>query len=60
MDMNEHALKNIIVGLGKPADGVIHESGFDITAASEIMAILCLANDLADLKEKMGKIPGGV
>ncbi|MCF2141479.1 MAG: formate--tetrahydrofolate ligase [Candidatus Lokiarchaeota archaeon] len=56
VDVNDRALRNIIVGLGKSTDGVTHESGFDITAASEIMAILCLARNLSDLKEKIGNI----
>ena len=56
MDMNDRALRNIITGLGGKTGGVPRESGFDITAASEIMAILCLANNLDDLKEKLGNI----
>ena len=56
MDLNERALRNIIIGLGGTANGVPRESGFDITVASEVMAILCLANNLADLKERLGKI----
>ncbi|MBT8255788.1 MAG: formate--tetrahydrofolate ligase, partial [Bacteroidia bacterium] len=56
MDMNDRALRNIIVGLGGTANGVPRETGFDITAASEIMAILCLSNDLADLKLRLGNI----
>ena len=56
MDLNERALRNIIIGLGGSANGVPRESGFDITVASEVMAILCLANDLADLKKRLGKI----
>lgn len=56
MDMNDRALRNIIVGLGGPTSGVPRESGFDITAASEIMAILCLSDDLADLKRRLGDI----
>ena len=56
LDVNDRALRNIVVGLGKSTDGVTHESGFDITAASEIMAILCLARNLSDLKEKLGNI----
>lgn len=56
MDLNERALRNIIIGLGGTANGVPRESGFDITVASEVMAILCLANDLHDLKERLGKI----
>ncbi len=56
MDLNERALRNIIIGLGGKANGVPRESGFDITVASEIMAILCLATDLMDLKERVGRI----
>lgn len=56
MDMNDRSLRNIVVGLGGKSGGVPREDGFNITAASEIMAILCLAKDLADLKEKMGNI----
>src|SRR2546430_2413369 len=53
LDMNDRALRNIVVGLGGPAHGVPRESGFEITVASEIMAILCLATDLADLKARL-------
>lgn len=56
IDLNERALRNVIVGLGGRAQGVPREDGFDITVASEVMAILCLANDLMDLKERLGKI----
>ncbi len=56
LDLNDRALRNVIVGLGGKTNGVPRESGFDITVASEIMAILCLANDFADLKERLGKI----
>ena len=56
MDMNDRSLRNIVVGLGGPTSGVPRETGFDITAASEIMAILCLSNDLADLKQRLGNI----
>jgi formate--tetrahydrofolate ligase len=56
MDMNDRALRNIIVGLGGLGNGIPRETGFDITAASEIMAILCLSNDLEDLKERLGNI----
>lgn len=56
MDMNDRALRHIIVGLGGTASGVPRETGFDITAASEIMAILCLAEDFHDLKERIGRI----
>jgi formate--tetrahydrofolate ligase len=56
MDMNERALRDIIIGLGGPKQGVPRETGFDITAASEVMATLCLAKDLEDLKNKLGNI----
>jgi formate--tetrahydrofolate ligase len=56
MDMNDRALRHVVVGLGGPANGVPRESGFDITAASEIMAILCLARDLQDLKARAARI----
>ena len=56
MDMNARALRNIITGLGGKTGGVARETGFNITAASEIMAILCLSSDLMDLKEKLGNI----
>jgi formate--tetrahydrofolate ligase len=55
-DMNDRALRNILIGLGGKANGVPRETGFDITAASEIMAILCLSNDRADLKRRLGNI----
>jgi formate--tetrahydrofolate ligase len=55
-DMNDRALRNVVVGMGGSAGGVVRESGFDITAASEIMAILCLSENLADLKRRMGNI----
>ena len=56
LDMNDRALRNIVVGLGGKPNGMPREDGFDITVASEIMAILCLANDLTDLKERIGNI----
>jgi formate--tetrahydrofolate ligase len=56
VDMNDRALRNIVVGLGRKVDGVVREDHFIITVASEIMAILCLANDMEDLKERLGKI----
>lgn len=56
MDMNDRALRSIVSGMGGSAGGIMREAGFNITAASEIMAILCMAKDLADLKEKMGNI----
>ena len=56
MDLNERALRNIIIGLGGSANGVPRESGFDITVASEVMAVLCLSADLMDLKARLGRI----
>ena len=56
LDMNDRALRNVVVGLGSKADGVVREDHFVITVASEIMAILCLANDMNDLKERLSKI----
>jgi formate--tetrahydrofolate ligase len=56
LDMNDRALRNIIVGLGGKVNGVPREDGFQITVASEIMAILCLSTDLADLKKRIGNI----
>lgn len=56
MDMNDRALRSVIVGLGGTTHGVPRETGFDITAASEVMAILCLASDFADLKKRLGNI----
>ncbi|NLY76597.1 MAG: formate--tetrahydrofolate ligase [Tissierellia bacterium] len=56
LDLNDRALRNIVVGLGGRPNGVPREDGFDITVASEIMAILCLAEDLEDLKERVGRI----
>lgn len=56
LDMNDRALRNIIVGMGAKTDGVVREDHFIITVASEIMAILCLAEDMADLKKRLGKI----
>ncbi|MBR6594720.1 MAG: formate--tetrahydrofolate ligase [Clostridia bacterium] len=56
MDMNDRALRGIVVGLGGKADGVTREDGFLITVASEIMAVLCLAENLADLKARLGNI----
>jgi len=56
MDMNDRALREMVVGLGGPANGVPRSEGFDIVVASEVMAILCLAGDLADLKQRLGKI----
>lgn len=56
MDMNDRSLRHVIVGLGKKGDGVMRESGFDITVASEIMAILCLATDIDDLKARLSRM----
>ncbi len=56
MDMNDRVLRNIVAGLGSKADGVVREDHFVITVASEIMAILCLAADMKDLKERLGRI----
>ena len=56
MDMNDRSLRHIIVGLGKKGDGVMRESGFDITVASEIMAILCLATGIEDLKARLSRM----
>ncbi|HIT06537.1 MAG TPA: formate--tetrahydrofolate ligase [Candidatus Scybalocola faecipullorum] len=55
-DMNDRALRNIVIGLGSKMDGVVREDHFVISVASEIMAILCLANDMNDLKDRLGKI----
>ncbi|MFA5647801.1 MAG: formate--tetrahydrofolate ligase [Bacteroidales bacterium] len=56
MDMNDRSLRNVIVGLGGTASGIPRETGFDITAASEVMAILCLAENMDDLKNRLGNI----
>ena len=56
MDMNDRVLRNIVVGLGSKMDGMVREDHFVITVASEIMAILCLADDMNDLKKRLGKI----
>jgi len=56
MDMNERALRNIVIGLGGKTEGVPRETGFNITAASEVMAILCLSNSIEDLKTRLGNI----
>ncbi len=56
MDMNDRSLRNMVSGMGGKPGGIMRETGFNITAASEIMAILCLARDMDDLKEKMGNI----
>jgi formate--tetrahydrofolate ligase len=59
VDVNDRALRNIVIGLGGTANGVPREDGFDIVVASEVMAILCLASDLADLRERLGRIVVG-
>jgi formate--tetrahydrofolate ligase len=59
MDMNDRALRHMVTGLGGPTQGVPREAGFDITAASEVMAILCLAENVADLKARLGRIVVG-
>ncbi len=56
MDMNDRALRQIIIGMGGKANGIMREDGFNITPASEIMAILCLSNDMEDLKRRLGNI----
>ena len=56
VDMNDRVLRNIVVGLGRKTDGMVREDHFVITVASEIMAILCLADNLADLKQRLGRI----
>ena len=56
LDMNDRVLRNVVVGLGRKVDGVVREDHFIITVASEIMAILCLAKDMKDLKERLGRI----
>jgi formate--tetrahydrofolate ligase len=59
VDVNDRALRNIVIGLGGPSNGVPREDGFDIVVASEVMAILCLSSNLADLKERLGRIVVG-
>ena len=56
IDMNDRALRDITIGLGGTANGIPRQDGFNITAASEVMAILCMAKDIDDLKEKLGNI----
>lgn len=56
LDMNDRVLRNVVVGLGSKADGMVREDHFVITVASEIMAILCLASDMSDLKQRLGRI----
>jgi formate--tetrahydrofolate ligase len=59
VDVNDRALRQIVIGLGGTANGVPREDGFDIVVASEVMAILCLSNSLADLKERLGRVVCG-
>lgn len=56
LDINDRALRHIVIGLGGPTSGVPREDGFDITVASELMAIMCLSEDIADLKRRIGRI----
>ncbi len=56
LDMNDRALRNVVIGMGKRMDGVVREDHFVITVATEVMAILCLSNDLADLKKRLGEM----
>ncbi|HLO66714.1 MAG TPA: formate--tetrahydrofolate ligase [Holophaga sp.] len=56
VDMNDRALRNVVIGLGGPANGVTRESGFDITVASEVMAVFCLSESLTELKERLGRM----
>ena len=56
VDMNDRALRNIVIGLGGPAHGIPRESGYDITVASEVMAVFCLSESLKELKERLGRI----
>ena len=56
LDLNDRALRNIVIGLGGTANGIPRESGFDITVASEVMAVFCLANGIKDLKERLGRM----
>ncbi len=56
LDLNDRALRNVVIGMGGKAHGVPRETGFDITVASEMMAILCLSTDLEDMKKRLGKI----
>jgi formate--tetrahydrofolate ligase len=59
LDMNDRALREVVIGLGGPTQGIPRQDGFDITVASEIMAVFCLATDLADLRERLGRITFG-
>ncbi len=56
VDMNDRALRKVVIGMGGPGNGYVREDGYDIVVASEVMAILCLATDLKDLKERLGRI----
>lgn len=56
LDLNDRALRHVTIGLGGPLNGVPREDGFDITVASEIMAVLCLATSISDLKERLARI----
>jgi formate--tetrahydrofolate ligase len=57
--MNDRALREVVVGLGGKINGIVRQDGFTITVASEIMAVLCMANDLSDLKERLSRIVVG-
>jgi formate--tetrahydrofolate ligase len=59
LDMNDRSLREVVIGLGGPVQGVPRQDGFDITVASEIMAVFCLATDLSDLRERLGRITFG-
>jgi formate--tetrahydrofolate ligase len=59
LDMNDRSLREVVIGLGGPAEGTPRQDGFDITAASEIMAVFCLATDLADLRDRLSRITFG-
>jgi formate--tetrahydrofolate ligase len=59
LDMNDRALREVVIGLGGPTQGIPRQDGFDITVASEIMAVFCLATDLADLRRRLGRITFG-
>ena len=59
LDMNDRSLREVVIGLGGPTQGVPRQDGFDITVASEIMAVFCLATDLADLRDRLGRITFG-
>ncbi len=59
LDVNDRALRHVVMGLGGPTDGLPREGAFDITAASEVMALLCLSNDIADLKARLGRLVVG-